>query len=161
MNVTGFVLLSSSEKVERKLADVIMFGANPIREKLSLSFKSPSEFILTEVLGLNIEYTVESGESFRSLYTIGNKDFVTHWSGYINLFYGAGIDMVGLNYFVEGMHVWFDLQGKTGRKGWLMKIQNDSDAEKVWGSLSENERTLLGLEGFQKKSAKRNEQIVS
>lgn len=66
----------------------------------------------------------------------------------MNLFYGAGVNFVGFNNFVAGMNVWFDIQGKVGRKGWLMKADGGGGIEKLSSVLSDVDKMLLGLNGF-------------
>lgn len=148
IGVTGFGVMFSSDDIEESIVNSVMFGSSPVRELLIGSSLSPSEYILTEVFGFTLEYTVEFEGVCKSFYTISGDDWTAHWSFYMNLFYGAGVNFVGFNNFVAGMNVWFDIQGKVGRKGWLMKADGGGGIEKLSSVLSDVDKMLLGLNGF-------------
>lgn len=59
IGVTGFGVMFSSDDIEENIVNSVMFGSSPVRELLIGSSLSPSEYILTEVFGFTLEYTVE------------------------------------------------------------------------------------------------------
>lgn len=151
MNVTGFAVLSSDSAAERNIAEAVMTGRGSFRVPMSESLINPSEFIMTEVLGLDLEYTVETVDGFRSLYTLRDKEFVHKgWVSCMNLLYGVGVNFVGLNCFFGASSVWFDVQGEVGNKGWLSQLDSSVSVDKIWNVLSEDDVLLLGLRGFRK-----------
>lgn len=156
-NITGFAVVGSSEDAEAKLKSLLKFESETVEGKFVEGGVNPSEFILAEVLGFNVEYVVDTVDGLRSFYTIRNKDFVHKgWVTYMNMFYSAGVSCAGLNCFVEAMNVWFDVQGESGSKGWLSRFETDADVASVWGLLSDNDEALLGLHGFSKPAVVQN-----
>lgn len=150
MLIHGFAVVESNLFTEKKIEDYCRRNSSSYINFESVGDKSISEYIFTEFFSFTLEYSYVDSVSgnVRYFYTIKADDWFIYWSFFMNLFYSAGLSCVGGLQNDGGTSIWFDVQGKTGAKGWLSKVKSLDDVKRWDNVLKLEDRSLLGLQGF-------------
>lgn len=147
--IEGFAVVESNDMVEGRLADLLVrLAKDRFPEVECFEGVAASEFVLTRIVGFQLEYTVRGVHGFKSVYTVNFDDWFVSWSYFMNLFYTAGVELCGAFISHGGPSIWFDVQGVECKKGWLCKVEEDSDVERIVSMLDVEDEVWLALKGF-------------